>query len=83
MIEQTLSIRPQLKWPNDILIENKKVCGILVEQRQEWFVIGVGLNVQMPAGWLQASRLTQAGSLHEFTEQTLEIEQLLQALLTT
>lgn len=39
----------QIKWPNDILIENKKCCGILTESRkirsQPCFVIGIGLNV--------------------------------------
>jgi BirA family biotin operon repressor/biotin-[acetyl-CoA-carboxylase] ligase len=42
-----------LKWPNDILWKNKKLCGILVETRGEVSealntVIGVGLNVSMP-----------------------------------
>lgn len=39
-----------LKWPNDLLIENKKVCGILTETENlpdylRRFIIGVGLNV--------------------------------------
>ncbi len=42
-----------LKWPNDILWQNKKLCGILVETRGEVSeavntVIGIGLNVNMP-----------------------------------
>lgn len=40
----------QIKWPNDILIENKKVCGILTEINAEsdlvhYVVIGIGINV--------------------------------------
>ena len=40
----------KLKWPNDVLLEGRKVCGILVEaqfaaNRVESIVIGVGLNV--------------------------------------
>jgi len=42
-----------LKWPNDILFEGKKLAGILVETRlkanQMYVVVGVGLNVKMPA----------------------------------
>ena len=34
-----------IKWPNDILIESKKVSGILVERFENFCVIGVGLNV--------------------------------------
>jgi len=39
-----------IKWPNDILINGKKVCGILTElsaeaDRTEWVVLGIGLNV--------------------------------------
>jgi len=42
-----------LKWPNDILCQGKKICGLLVEMRGETngpyeVVIGVGLNVAMP-----------------------------------
>lgn len=39
----------QIKWPNDVLIENKKICGILTEFRrvnsQPCFVIGIGINI--------------------------------------
>lgn len=39
-----------IKWPNDILINDKKVCGILLEgQLPNYVVIGVGLNVNQKA----------------------------------
>ena len=35
-----------IKWPNDVFIKNKKICGILLEgQILEYLVIGMGLNV--------------------------------------
>jgi BirA family biotin operon repressor/biotin-[acetyl-CoA-carboxylase] ligase len=42
-----------LKWPNDVLCQGKKLCGILIEMRGETngpydAVIGVGLNLAMP-----------------------------------
>lgn len=48
-IEATASLRAVCKWPNDVLIENKKVCGILCEttSRKEglFVIIGSGINV--------------------------------------
>ena len=39
--------RATVKWPNDVLIEGRKVAGILVEGRpqERWAVVGIGLNV--------------------------------------
>jgi len=43
-------VNPDLKWPNDVLIEGKKVCGILTEMNAEatrvrYVVVGIGINV--------------------------------------
>ena len=54
-----------LKWPNDVLIEGKKICGILCEAAVEpggsadspSFIVGVGLNVNMSCQ--QAGRIDQ------------------------
>ncbi len=39
----------QLKWPNDVLIDGRKVSGILVEGRpqEHWAVLGIGINVAL------------------------------------
>ena len=49
-IRQATGAEPRIKWPNDILIGNKKVCGILSEMKLEdraaaYCVIGVGINI--------------------------------------
>lgn len=46
-IKQTAGLPVQIKWPNDIILEGKKVCGILTEANPELsaVVIGVGINV--------------------------------------
>jgi BirA family biotin operon repressor/biotin-[acetyl-CoA-carboxylase] ligase len=48
--EAVAPVRCQLKWPNDVWIDERKVAGVLVEARPEegWAVIGVGLNVAIP-----------------------------------
>jgi BirA family transcriptional regulator, biotin operon repressor / biotin---[acetyl-CoA-carboxylase] ligase len=43
-------VSPDLKWPNDLLLDNKKFCGILTEMNAEatrvrHIVVGIGLNV--------------------------------------
>jgi BirA family biotin operon repressor/biotin-[acetyl-CoA-carboxylase] ligase len=43
--------RPRLKWPNDVLLDGRKLCGILIEVPSSAagrVVIGVGLNVNNP-----------------------------------
>ena len=50
--EQT-SVTPSIKWPNDVLVSGKKVCGILTEmqakdQLLKSVVVGIGVNVNAP-----------------------------------
>jgi len=48
-IERLTKLKPKLKWPNDILLRGKKVCGVLVEASVEGeeisAYIGIGVNV--------------------------------------
>jgi BirA family transcriptional regulator, biotin operon repressor / biotin---[acetyl-CoA-carboxylase] ligase len=48
--EAVAPVRCQVKWPNDVWVDERKVAGVLVEGRPEegWAVIGVGLNVAIP-----------------------------------
>lgn len=44
--------RAQLKWPNDVLIDGKKVCGILAQMKMtgaviDFVVVGIGINVNL------------------------------------
>ena len=45
--EAVAPVRCQVKWPNDIWIDERKVSGVLAEARPDegWAVVGVGLNV--------------------------------------
>jgi BirA family biotin operon repressor/biotin-[acetyl-CoA-carboxylase] ligase len=49
-VEQVVGIKPDLKWPNDLLLDGKKFCGILTEMSAEptrvrHVVTGIGMNV--------------------------------------
>ncbi|MGP8079021.1 MAG: biotin--[acetyl-CoA-carboxylase] ligase [Dehalococcoidales bacterium] len=51
-IQNTTGLKCQFKWPNDVLINNKKVCGILLESQAssdsvDYAIIGIGINVNM------------------------------------
>ncbi len=44
-IKQLTKLNCNLKWPNDILLDSKKIGGILIEKKDGHFIIGIGLNV--------------------------------------
>lgn len=49
VLESKFSIRCQLKWPNDVMVADKKIAGVLAEaapdaQQRFWVVAGIGLN---------------------------------------
>lgn len=49
-VEKMTGITAGIKWPNDIVLSKKKICGILTEmqikeQKPEFIMIGVGINV--------------------------------------
>lgn len=67
-----------VKWPNDILSEQKKICGILIEnvikhQDIEGSIIGIGLNVNQT----QFQNLPLASSLKNLTGNLFDVEELL------
>lgn len=42
----SFGISPTIKWPNDIMIDGKKVCGILIEYAKDFVIIGIGVNIK-------------------------------------
>jgi len=51
-IETVTGLKSQLKWPNDVLANGKKVCGILIESdvrgnMVDYAIIGIGINVNL------------------------------------
>lgn len=48
-IEKTCHCRTLIKWPNDILLDGRKLAGILVEARENKCVIGIGINCRQNA----------------------------------
>ena len=81
----------KIKWPNDIILKNKKIVGILIEKKKinqnNYFIIGAGLNILQEkfddvsnAG----SLLTQTGRLFNLDELTSHLHDfLIEKLCTT
>ncbi len=51
-IEAVTGLKPQVKWPNDVLVNGRKVCGILIEsdvrgEIVDYAIIGIGVNVNL------------------------------------
>lgn len=55
----------KVKWPNDVLLDGRKVAGILVEGRpqQQWAVLGIGVNVAVREEDFPDELRSRAGSL--------------------
>lgn len=54
-VRATASVAATLKWPNDVLVGDRKLAGILAEQSGDAVVIGIGLNVAAPRDALPVS----------------------------
>jgi BirA family biotin operon repressor/biotin-[acetyl-CoA-carboxylase] ligase len=53
-----LGTKTQVKWPNDVLINGKKVCGILLEKVAEKLIIGVGVNIISNPEYLDSGKVS-------------------------
>lgn len=56
---------PLVKWPNDVLVDGRKVAGVLVEARpqESWAVLGIGVNVALDVAELPTELHETAGTL--------------------
>lgn len=68
-IEKLTGLKTQIKWPNDVLISGKKVCGILVESDvragQATAIVGIGINVRLRPGDIDGITATATSLEHE------------------
>lgn len=65
----------KIKWPNDIILNGKKVCGILLEKKkinhQEYYIIGIGINVLQE----DFSHIPKAGSVFTTTGLVFDLQE--------
>lgn len=49
-VAETVGVDATVKWPNDVLVDNRKLAGILAEVAAPVVIVGIGLNVGFDAG---------------------------------
>ena len=85
-IEELTNLSARIKWPNDVLIQKKKVSGVLTEleydrHRQPFFVMGFGVNVNTKRRNLPEDLRASATSLQIESNQEISRVVLLQTIL--
>ena len=75
-------LKPKIKWPNDVYVEGKKICGILIENALQGkyigsSVVGIGLNVfnELPDELLEI-----ATTLFQETGKKIDVERVIEVL---
>ncbi|MGD2250788.1 MAG: biotin--[acetyl-CoA-carboxylase] ligase [Candidatus Methanofastidiosia archaeon] len=72
-------LKTSLKWPNDVLVNYKKICGILSETEDEYMIVGVGVdlnNTEFPENVPGTSYILETGKKidkMEFLQKFVEI----------
>ncbi len=79
-VQESAGVRATIKWPNDVLVGGRKVCGILTEQGRGT-VVGIGLNVNQSADDFRAADLPEATSLRVEAGRAFERDEVARVLL--
>lgn len=87
-IEKSTGLQPSIKWPNDLLINGKKLAGILTEMElldpgSAYAILGIGLNVNLDRKHLPEALVESAGSLLIESGKAWPRERILAAVLNT
>ena len=85
-IRKLYGLRAQVKWPNDVQINNKKVSGVLAALRLkgravDYVIIGIGINANFALSSLPSDLQTTATTLKEVSKKDVDVEELVSVLL--
>ena len=69
----------KFKWTNDVYLENKKLCGILIEKIDDVYIVGIGINVN---NILPGKLKNKAISLTQVTNKKYEIEKIIKNIIS-
>jgi BirA family transcriptional regulator, biotin operon repressor / biotin---[acetyl-CoA-carboxylase] ligase len=80
-VERATGLAAQLKWPNDVMLDRRKVAGGIAELKDGAVVLGIGLNVNQGPGDLPTGTRVPADSLRSVTGREYERAPILAHLL--
>ena len=88
IISQLFNLKTEVKWPNDVLINGKKVCGILTEastrgSKTNFVVVGIGINANVDLDSFPAEVRENATSLKHELKREIDREEFIHNLLET
>ena len=69
----------KFKWTNDVYLENKKLCGILMEKTDNVYIVGIGINVN---NILPEKLKNKAISLTQATNKKYEIDEIIKNIVS-
>jgi BirA family biotin operon repressor/biotin-[acetyl-CoA-carboxylase] ligase len=87
VLHEKYGLRTEIKWPNDVLVGNRKICGILVETRSStrelnFVILGVGINANVHCiTFLPVPIESTATSVQDELGRKIQLSRLLQAVL--
>lgn len=85
-VEDVCGLRCGVKWPNDLILGGRKVCGILTESafrpdgQPDWVIVGIGVNVSQTAADFSPDVAAMATSLSAELGHSVSRDALAQAL---
>ncbi|MEM5946944.1 biotin--[acetyl-CoA-carboxylase] ligase [Spirochaetia bacterium 38H-sp] len=80
-LESSWDLQAQIKWPNDILIKDKKICGILCETKYDALFVGIGLNVNETS--FPGEIKKKATSIKKETRKKAELKEVMEDMLNS
>ena len=80
-VEDATDLAAQIKWPNDVMLDRRKVGGILAELKGEVVVLGIGLNVNQTREQLPPEATIVPASLRTIDGRVRDREEVLERLM--
>lgn len=85
-LKELYRLNVRTKWPNDVLIREKKICGILTEtgmegEKLKWVILGIGVNVNLGKDVLPRKTLVPSTSLQIELKKKVSLQKIMKNLL--